>query len=530
MAKALILVVLTFACLAGPVVAAEKDPAPAPVVDTVMVKLDYMPLFPVRGVQAYTAEERAAAIRERIEKIADDRSINMDTLTAVDGELGIEIRAGQELIVTVLDADAVLEAVSPRILAQVYIKKIRQAITEYREQRTPAVIFKDIGFASLASLILAVVLVLLLKLFRYIISRLEKRYRRGMQDIGIQALKLLRAEQLWNLLISVVKLIRLIILLVLIYSYLNFVLSFFPWTRSLALNLFTHVLNPLETIGLAFIDFLPNLIFIVIIVLLTRYVLKGIRIMFIALEHKRVTFAGFEPEWARPTYKIVRLLVIVFILVIIYPYIPGADSPAFKGISILLGVLISLGSSSAISNIIAGYTMTYRRAFKIGDRIQVGDACGDVTAMRLLVTHLRTPKNEEVVIPNSLILSSNVTNYNTIARSQGLILHTSVTIGYDTPWRQVHTLLEQAAQRTPGIQSDPKPFVLQKSLEDFYVHYELNAYTDHPQSMARIYSALHQNIQDLFNEYGVQIMSPHYERDPEKPKVVPPAEWHAPPA
>ena len=210
-------------------------------------------------------------------------------------------------------------------------------------------------------------------------------------------------------------------------------------------------LLPLRGMGRGFIDYLPNLIYIVIIVILVRYILKVIRVLFLSLEQGTVSIVNFDSEWARPTYRIVRTLVIIFAAVVVYPYIPGAESEIFKGISIFAGVLFSLGSSSAISNVIAGYTMIYRKAFKIGDRIQVGEIVGDVAAMRLLVTHLKTVKNEEVVIPNSIILNSSVVNYNTIARKNGLILHTSVTIGYDTPWRQVHALLEAAARRTSGI-------------------------------------------------------------------------------
>jgi small-conductance mechanosensitive channel len=213
-----------------------------------------------------------------------------------------------------------------------------------------------------------------------------------------------------------------------------------------------------------------------------------------------------------------------------YPHVPGSESPAFKGISIFLGVLFSLGSSSAISNIIAGYTMTYRRAFKVGERIKVDDITGDVTDIRLLVTHLRTIKNEEIIIPNSKILNSDIVNYTTYARERGLILHTTVGIGYEVPWRQVEAMLMLAAERTPRILKDPKPFVLQKSLGDFAVTYELNVYIDDPHGMAQIYSELHKNVLDAFNEYGVQIMTPAYEGDPDQLKVVPKDQWFAAPA
>ena len=195
-----------------------------------------------------------------------------------------------------------------------------------------------------------------------------------------------------------------------------------------------------------------------------------------------------------------------------------------------MGVLFSLGSTSVISNVIAGYTMTYRRAFRVGDRVKIGATVGDVMEMRVLVTHVKTPKNEEVVIPNSTILGGEVTNYSTMARAQGLILHTIVGIGYDVPWRQVEAMLLLAAERTEGLLQEPGPFVRQKSLGDFAVNYELNAYCDDPSQMPKLCSEMHRNIQDVFNENGVQIMSPAYRGDPAEPKIVPKEQWYSPPA
>ena len=240
--------------------------------------------------------------------------------------------------------------------------------------------------------------------------------------------------------------------------------------------------------------------------------------------------AGFDPEWSEPTYKLIRLAVIVLALVVAYPYIPGGRSEAFKGITIFIGILFSLGSSSAIANFVAGYIMTYRRAFRVGDRIKIGETMGDVTELRLGTTHLKSLKNEEVIIPNSSLINNEVVNYSSLARQRGLILHTTVGIGYETPWRQVEGLLILAAERTPGTLKEPPPFVLQKALGDFAVTYEINVYCDNAQAMAMIYTMLHRNVLDLFNEYGVQIMTPAYEGDPETPKVVPKEEWFTAPA
>jgi small-conductance mechanosensitive channel len=261
-----------------------------------------------------------------------------------------------------------------------------------------------------------------------------------------------------------------------------------------------------------------------------RLALRLMRIFFEAVNRGSIQVGGFEPEWAHPTYKIIRLMVLAFALVIAYPYIPGSETGAFKGVSLFLGVVLSLGSSSAISNIVAGYMMTYRRAFKVGDRVKIGSAVGAVVEARLQVTHLRTFKNEEIIIPNSQILTSEVLNYSSIARAQGLILHTEIGIGYETPWRQVEAMLLIAAERTPGLLADPRPFVLLKRLADFAVTYEINVYCADGHDILHLYSRLHRAILDVFNEYGVQIMTPAYESDPKRPKVVAPQDWYAAPA
>jgi len=275
---------------------------------------------------------------------------------------------------------------------------------------------------------------------------------------------------------------------------------------------------------------IPDLIFIAVLVIVVRIALKFMHTFFRQIAYGSISIAGFYPEWARPTDRILTFLVIVFSVVVAFPYIPGSSTAAFKGVSIFVGVLFSLGSQSAVANSVAGMLVHYRRPFKVGDRVMINDVLGDISEIRMQVTHVRTIKNEDVIIPNSQILSNHIINFSSLARERGLILHTEVTIGYDAPWRQVHAMLLKAADRTSGLLKEPPPFVLQKGLDDFYVRYELNAYTDNPQMMAAIYTELHGNIQDAFNEYGVQIMSPHYLGDPQKEKIVPRTRWFEPPA
>jgi small-conductance mechanosensitive channel len=319
-------------------------------------------------------------------------------------------------------------------------------------------------------------------------------------------------------------------IVVIAYFSLNIVLGFFPWTRALSKRVLSIVLDPLRSMGTAFVDALPGLVFIAVLWIVTRYVLKVIRVFFEGVGQNKITLSGFDSDWALPTYRIARVLIIAFAFVLAFPYIPGSGSDAFKGVSVFLGVIFSLGSSSVVANVVAGYSLIYRRTFKIGDRIRVGEIEGLVTNAGALVTHLQTLKNEDIIVPNSLIMNSNVTNFSTLASTRGLILHTTVGIGYETPWRQVDAMLKLAAERTPGMLKEPPPFVLLLSLGDFAVTYELNVYTNDPLNQARLYAALHRNVLDVFNEYGVQIMTPAYEGDPEAPKVVTRDAWFAPPA
>jgi small-conductance mechanosensitive channel len=494
------------------------------------VTVDGKVLFHVRGVTSYPAEQRALAIRKRIETIAADRSVAADAVRVVETEDRSNIVAGDILVISVLDADAAPEGVTRKQLAEIFRVKVAEAIATHRDDRSPRALMISTLYALGATVVAAMLVFVLRLAFRRLDALLERRYRSRVEGLETQSHQLIQAKQLWKALQGFLETVRFLAVLAIIYLTLNLVLGLYPWTRPLAQRLFSIVLEPLHAMGTGFLEALPNLVFIALLIIVIRYALKITRLFFAGVDHGTIPLSNFDREWAWPTYKIIRLLVIAFALVVAYPYIPGSGSEAFKGISIFLGVLFSLGSSSFIANMIAGYTMTYRRAYRIGDRIKVDDITGDVVEMRLMVTHLRTIKNEEVVVPNSLILNSNIINYSTLAKSRGLILHTTVGIGYETPWRKVEAMLLLAAKCTPGLLKEPAPFVLQKSLGDFAVTYELNVACDNAQGMAGFYTALHHNILDVFNEYGVQIMVPAYEGDPEAPKVVPREQWFAAPA
>jgi small-conductance mechanosensitive channel len=535
MLKRIMFVLVLVLSLAGSQTAhSAASPQPSSVseevVQTVPVRVDGAVLFTVRGLAAYTAHERARNIADRITAVANDREVKPESIVAVETEQSTEIRVGSRIIMFVFDDDADREGVSRQMLARSYVSKIQTAVQVYRRDRDSRSIAWASGSALGATLVFAALVLLIRFLFRKLIALTEKRYALKIRQLQEKSHDIVRTEWIWTAFKGGLRTARIIIVLLLAFFYIDVVLHLFPWTRAFAVPMLDLLLTPLRSIGWAVLAYLPNLAFLIILVLVARYGLNLLRAFFLGIQHSRISFAGFDPEWAIPVYKVARLAVIAFTVVVAYPYIPGSESPAFKGVSLFLGIVFSLGSSSSISNIIAGYMVIFRRAFKVGDRVKIGSQTGDVIEIRLQVTHLRTIKNEEIIVPNSLIINTEVVNYSSLARKGGLILHTSVTIGYDTPWRQVHAMLLLAAERTLGLLKEPRPFVLQTALNDFYVGYELNVYTDRPLEMVKIYSDLHQNIQDAFNEHGVQIMSPHYLGDPAEAKIVPKEQWYQAPA
>jgi small-conductance mechanosensitive channel len=534
--KVLISVCMVFLFVSVPGSSAQASPAPP---KTEEVKLQGYPvmlgdqtLFYIREeIRGISPEGRAKAISEKIKAVADDFNIPVSSVTTSSFEMPMtQILAGDMNLLLVLDQDARAEGRTRQELATEYSQKLKAAIGKYREERSLKQELVGILYTLIATLVLIAALYLINKLYHRGEAKIQAWLDSKKVHIGIQTFEVVRAERVRVLFMGALKIIQVFIILLLFYAYLHLSLSFLLWTRAFASQLFDYILGPLQTVGSAVWKMIPGLIVLAIIVLITLYILKLMHHFFDEVEKGIIVLKGFYPEWAKPTYRICRLLAIAFAAVVAFPYIPGSDSPAFKGISIFFGVLFSLGSTSFVANILAGYSLTYRRVFRVGDRVKIADFVGDVIDTRLSVTHLKTIKNEDIIVPNSMIVNSHVINYSSFAREKGLILHTTVTIGYDTPWRQVHALLLMGAERTSGVLREPPPFILQKSLDDFYVTYELNVYTDKPLEMIEIYSELHQNVQDAFNEYEVQIMSPSYRFDPDRPKVVPKEKWYAPPA
>jgi small-conductance mechanosensitive channel len=508
--------------------ASDINPEPEASRDVSPVKIDGKVLFYVKGIKSFPSEERADAIARRIDRVASDPLIPVDSVKILATEGQLKIYAGKEHIMIITSADAIQEGINQTVLANWIVKKIKDAIISYRDLRSSPVVVRSMFHALGAVLLFSVCLFVFLWLIKRLNRRLENRIKTKVTSLESKSFNIIQSAHLWKAISMVFRTLKIVVIVIITAVFLQYTLGLFPLTMGIASYTLSLFMDPLIAMGKGFISFLPSLAFLFIIYLVTRYLLKLIKLFFTSIHEGGIKLVKFENEMALPTYKILRLVIIVFALVIAYPYIPGSETSAFKGISVFLGVLLSLGSSSFISNIIAGYSMTYRAAFKIGDLIQVDDQIGFVEEQRLLVTRLRSRKNEEISIPNSELLSNNIMNYSKRAKDLGLILHTSVGIGYETPWRLVETMLKLAAARTEGLLKEPPPFVLKQSLDTFAITYHINAYCDDPSNMYNYYNLLHQNILDVFNENNVQIMTPAYEGDPEKPKVVPQDEWNKP--
>ena len=478
--------------------------------DVAPVIVDGNQLFQLRGSPSYPAQERAAHVRRNIVTAARDRTIEVSDLHIVESADRTQIFAGNKLLLGVLDLDGEFEGVDRKVLAITFTRNIGRAITQYRSDRSRPVLIRNTAIALAATALMALVLWIIVRLSRWGTALAQRRVERRLRTLEDKAHRLVRADQLWAVLSALMRAARVLIVVLLVYFYLHTVLGLFPWTRRAARMLFDLVLDPLQSLWQGFVASIPDLVFLVALFVVVRYILRLASMFFTGVQQGRIRLQNFDPDWALPTFKILRVLIIALAVVVAYPYIPGSDSAAFKGVSLFLGVIFSLGSSSLISNLIAGLSMTYRGAFKHGELVKIGEVVGAVDDIRLMTTRLRTAKNEIVVIPNSSILNANVINYSALARSDGLVLNTVVGIGYDVPWREVEAMLLEAVTRTEGLKQEPRPFVLQLSFGDFAVSYQVNAYCDEPLRMLSLYSALHASIQDVFNEHGVEIMTPVY--------------------
>lgn len=465
-------------------------------------------LYTKRG--GYTPLQRTEMIDAAIMQLGKRFTLHPDSVYIESSDIVTDLMYGNKVIASFTDQDGLWEGRSREQLATDKRKIVVQKLKELKEEHSLWQLGKRILYFVLVLAGQYLLFWLTGWLFRKLKVRIQKLKDTRLKPISIQNYELLDTQRQVNLLIFLSNLLRYVIMLLQLLITIPLLFAIFPQTKGLAYQIFSYIWNPIKNILVGIVDYIPNLFAILIICFAVKYLVRLVHYLSREVEAGRLKFGGFYPDWAMPTYHIIRFLLYAFMIAMIYPYLPGAKSGVFQGISVFIGLIVSLGSSTVIGNVIAGLVITYMRPFKLGDRIQLNDTTGNVIEKTPLVTRIKTPKNEVVTIPNSFIMSSHTVNYSASAREYGLIIHSEVTIGYDVPWRQVHQLLIEAALNTPGVIDDPRPFVLETSLSDWYPVYQINAYIREADKLAQIYSDLHQNIQDRFNEAGIEIMSPHY--------------------
>ncbi|MFL9482634.1 mechanosensitive ion channel family protein [Chitinophagaceae bacterium LWZ2-11] len=456
-----------------------------------------------------TVQERVGLIESRLNKIAVEPSFDEKALTVTaDSGNVYNIRYKELPIIYLMPEDAAANNTSSKELAQKYQGIIKDKLLAYYAFSSPKSIAISTAEAIAIVLVLCFIIIRVNKLYKLVVTRYINS--RSFNALNLKKYQLVSSTQFSNVVTRLLNFARWVTIILIVYLSLPLIFSLFPWTKNFADKLIGFIVSPFLSIIHSFTAYFPNLITIIVIYFITKYIVRLIKYFATEIAKGNLSLPGFYADWAMSTFNIVKALLYIFMFIVIFPYLPGSDSKIFQGVSVFLGVLFSIGSSSAIANVVAGVVITYMRPFKIGDRVKIGDVVGDVLEKNLLVTRIKTIKNEEITIPNATILSGGTTNYSSLAKDKGLILHTTVTIGYDVPWKQVHELLISAAKASEYILQEPAPFVLQTSLDDSYVSYQINAYTNEAQRMMQIYSSLHQNIQDKFNEAGVEIMSPAY--------------------
>lgn len=461
-------------------------------------------------VDGFSPDQRAEKTAEVLRELAVKGGFKTESLKAVDGTMGIDIVAGDKKIATITDKDAQFIHGNPRMLANDFILKTKYAMMERKEELDASALAIGIGFCIGGFLALVLAIALVCRLTIFLCERLQDIISRRDSGIKIQEAELISISSLIDMGVALLKFIQFATIFLLFGAYIVMSLRLFPQTLPLSDAFIESVKIPMISMGESIFSYIPHIFVLAVIAVITYGGIFMARFFFNALRDGTIRFADFDPDWAEPSYRLARVMLIFFALVCAFPYLPGWDTPAFKQLGLLVGVLISFGSSSAIGNMMAGIVLTYTNAFRMGDRISVGSHTGDVVDKTLFVTKITTPKGETVSIPNGSILSGTITNFSDQAKQGRLILYSKVTIGYDTPWRKVHEALLDAAGKTEYVLAEPAPYVLQRSLDDFYVSYEVNVFTREANMMLEIYSQLHANIQDAFFTRGMEIMSPHF--------------------
>lgn len=453
--------------------------------------------------------ERAANFARKVQALYKDDFLNLDSILLDESDYTVDIVYGDMIITSISDMDAQWEGRSKLEIAKDYQQRIKEAIIKERKDKSFTVILKRIGLVLLITSLIGLLIYGIGRLYRYAERLIIAQKNTLIKDVTIKDYTLFSSHQGLRLVLSALNIVKWTLIILLLFLTLPLVFSVFPFTHSWAERLFAIVWSPFRSLFIAIWDYFPNLVTILIIYFVMKNFIRLVKYIFREIDNGKLNINGFHRDWAMPTFSIVKFLLYAFMLILIFPLLPGSESNIFRGVSVFIGILFSLGSSSAIANMVAGLVITYMRPFIIGDKIKTGNVTGVVIEKTLLVTRLRTILNEEITIPNSAILTGNTTNYSTFSET-GIVLHVSVGVGYDVPWKKVHDSLLEAASMVEFVLKTPPPFVLQTSLDDFYASYMLCVYVADPKQEGIILSLLNQHIQDVLAAQNIEMTLPHY--------------------
>jgi small-conductance mechanosensitive channel len=483
------------------------------------------------AVFGVSATDRAHRVEFRIkEQMERPGPLTVNVKADPAGQL-IQIDGETAFLLTPGDLNPVSEETLPQAAAK-SAKALETVIEESRESRD----LRSLGVSAAVATGITLALWLIWWLIRKGLVLLQERltgwFTTHPGSYKVAGVEVMQAPRLASWLLKLIAGLRVVLLMIVLYQWLSLILSIFPFTRAWGERLHGFLWDVVFQISSAVLGALPRLFVAVLIFLLAHWASKALDGLFGRIRDGRAQVDWLSADVAEPTRKIAKAVTWLFALAMAYPYIPGSQTQAFQGLSVLLGLMLSLGASNLVGQGASGLILIYGRVFKPGEFVRIGEFEGTVMELGMFATRIRTGLGEELTIANSAVLGSTTKNYSRTVKGKGFVLDTQVTIGYDTPWRQVHAMLQEAARRTEGILVDPAPQVFQTALSDWYPQYRLvcQAIPTSPGPRAMILSALHANIQDVFNEYGVQIMSPQYFADPAEPKVVPRDRWFTAPA
>ena len=454
---------------------------------------------------------RVESVARKVTQIGKSLKLTTDSMHIFIGEYTDDVMCGEVVIISVSDLDGLWNGMSRRDLAEEYLRILSAEIERLHADYGLKAKLTGLGWAVFLIVVQVLFFMLTARFIRYLRHLIVEGVDGRMKPLVIKGYELMNIHQEKRILLFLTRVLQVFLILLQLFISLPLLFSIFPETEKFTWNMINYVWSPLRDMVVSIVRYFPNLVKIVVIVYVVRWVLKGLRHLSNEIAAERLKIDRFYQDWARPTYQIVRIFIIAFTLVVIWPWLPGSESGIFKGVSIFVAALFSLGSTTTIGNLISGIIITYMRPFLVGDFVRIGDQEGEVVEENAFVTRLRDIKGNLVTVPNNSILSQQTVNYTAAARDgKGSIVHSSFTFTYHVPRETVESYLLEGAARCKLLEKNPKPFVLYTALEDFYTQYEINGYTKETARLFAVYSELHRNIIDVFHEHNLDPTSSHF--------------------